>query len=213
MTIPDLGSDLVGVVLRTAVVYLCLVVGFRLLGKREAGQLSTLDLVVLLLIANAVQNAMVGENTSLVGGLIAALVILLLDLALHAAANRWERLRDALDGDPTLLVDHGKILFDNLHREGISDRELAAALRQNQLLTADEALYVFLETNGQISVIPRRDNGDSGRAGDDTAGDDPSGDSGSESEDPTVLRARAASGPRRRFFRRRRRGPGRLSGG
>src|SRR3954462_4463625 len=162
MTIPELGSDLPSVILRTAIVYVGLGVGFRLLGKREAGQLSTLDLVVLLIIANAVQNAMVGQNTSLVAGLIAAAVILTLDLALHAAADRWEPLRNALDGEPTILVDHGKILTDNLRREGISDRELGVALRQNQLLTADEALFVFLETNGQISVIPRRDGDEDG---------------------------------------------------
>ena len=197
MTIPDLGSDLPSVVLRTGIVYVCLVLGFRIFGKREAGQLSTLDLVVLLVIANAVQNAMVGENTSLLAGLIAAFVILILDLALHAAANRWKPLRDALDGEPTLLVDHGRILYDNLRQEGISDRELAVALRQNQLMNADEALFVFLETNGQISVIPRRD-------GDDDGPPDVDG----ESLDPAVERARRRGGVRRRLRR-----PGRLSGG
>src|SRR3954466_9791886 len=104
MTIPDLGSDPLSVILRTAIVYVCLVLGFRFLGKREAGQLSTLDLVVLLIIANAVQNAMVGQNTSLAAGLIAAAVILTLALALHPAADRWEPLRNALDGEPTILV-------------------------------------------------------------------------------------------------------------
>jgi uncharacterized membrane protein YcaP (DUF421 family) len=199
MTIPDLGSDLPSVILRTAIVYVCLVLGFRFLGKREAGQLSTLDLVVLLVIANAVQNAMVGENTSLIAGLIAAAVILILDLLLHAAADRWEPLRDALDGEPTILVDHGRILFDNLRREGISDRELAVALRQNQLMSADEALFVFLETNGQISVIPRRDGDDEGPP--DTHG---------ESKDPAATRS---AGSRSGLFRRRYRRPGRLSGG
>jgi uncharacterized membrane protein YcaP (DUF421 family) len=205
VTIPDLGSDLIGVALRTAIVYVCLVFGFRFLGKREAGQLSTLDLVVLLVISNAVQNAMVGENTSLLGGLLAALVILVLDLALHAAADRWAPLRNALDGEPTILVDHGKILFENLRHEGISDRELAVALRQNQLMSAEEALYVFLETNGQISVIPRRDDDDPGDVGPpdlDGAGQDPG--------------PRSASVPARvvrTFLRRRHRRPGRLSGG
>jgi uncharacterized membrane protein YcaP (DUF421 family) len=198
MTIPDLGSDLISVAARTAIVYVCLVVGFRLLGKREAGQLSTLDLVVLLVIANAVQNAMVGENTSLIAGLIAAGVILVLDLLLHAAADRWRPLRNALDGEPTILVDHGEVLVENLRKEGISDRELAVALRQNQLLTADEALYVFLETNGQISVIPQRDG----------AGEAPS-DGGTELPDLTADPLGSHSGVFRRRFRRR----GRLSGG
>lgn len=211
MTIPDLGSDLVGVVLRTAIVYVCLVLGFRFLGKREAGQLSTLDLVVLLVISNAVQNAMVGENTSLIGGLVAAGVILVLDLALHAAADRWGPLRNALDGEPTILVDHGRILYENLRHEGISDRELAVALRQNQLLSAEEALYVFLETNGQISVIPRRDDEDpSGAAG--AASDGPP-DLDGASGDPAGQSASAPARVLRHFFRRRHRRPGRLSGG
>ena len=197
MTIPDLGSDLLSVMLRTAIVYVCLVLGFRFLGKREAGQLSTLDLVVLLVIANAVQNAMVGQNSSLIAGLIAAAVILILDLILHKAADRWAWLRNALDGEPTLLVDHGRILFDNLRKEGISDRELAVALRQNQLMSADEALFVFLETNGQISVIPRRDRDDEGPP-----------DLDGESQDPA-----ADSGRRPGTVRRRYRRPGRLSGG
>ena len=202
MTIPDLGSDLPSVALRTAIVYVCLVLGFRFFGKREAGQLSTLDLVVLLVIANAVQNAMVGENTSLIAGLVAAAVILLLDLALHKAADRWKPLRDALDGEPTILVDHGRILFENLRQEGISDRELAVALRQNQLMSADEALFVFLETNGQISVIPRRDDDDDiGPPDLDGASQDPAEGGGS------------GGGVTRGTLRRRHRRPGRLSGG
>ena len=210
MTIPDLGSDLVGVALRTAIVYVSLVLGFRFLGKREAGQLSTLDLVVLLVISNAVQNAMVGENSSLLGGLLAAAVILVLDLALHAAADHWEPLRNALDGEPTILVDHGRILFENLRHEGISDRELAVALRQNQLLTAAEALFVFLETNGQISVIPRRDAGDPA-GGDSASGDMP--DLDGQSGDPAAASSAGPTRILRTFLRRRHRRPGRLSGG
>ena len=200
MTIPDFGSDLLGVAARTAIVYVCLVLAFRFLGKREAGQLSTLDLVVLLVISNAVQNAMVGQNTSLLGGLLAAGVILVLDLALHAAADRWKPLRDALDGEPTLLVEEGKILVANLRHEGISDRELLVALRQNQLMSADEARYVYLETNGMISVIPWRD-GEG--PGDGAAGDD-------EADDGTPVDRVTRHAPGRGAHHRRRR-PGRLS--
>ena len=157
MSIPDLGSDLVGVAIRTAVVYLVLVVAFTWLGKRAAGQLSTLNLVVVLIVANAVQNAMVGQNTSLAAGLLAAAIILGLDLALHAAAGRSHWLRRRLDGEPTKLVDDGEVVLGEMERLGVSDSELAIALRQNGLLTVAEARYVFLEANGAISVIPYRD--------------------------------------------------------
>jgi uncharacterized membrane protein YcaP (DUF421 family) len=205
--IPDLGSDLISVAIRTSIVYGFLVIGFRFLGKREAGQLSTMDLVVLLVIANAVQNAMVGQNTSLLAGLIAAAIILVLDLLLHAAANRWKPIRDALDGEPTLLVEDGRILFENLRREGISDRELAVALRQNQLMRAEEARYVFLETNGQISVIPRRD---------EDAAAAPKGatpDVNGEADDPATATGGPGAGGWIRTARHRWRRPGRLSGG
>jgi len=116
MPFPDLGSDLLSVAIRTAVVYVVLVVAFRFAGKQEAGQLSTIDLVVLLVIANAVQNAMVGENTSLAGGLLAALVILFLDRAFHFIVERSGPISDVLIGDPTVLVEHGVVLPENLRR-------------------------------------------------------------------------------------------------
>jgi uncharacterized membrane protein YcaP (DUF421 family) len=105
VTIPDLGSNLLDVAARTAIVYVVLVIAFRLVGKRTAGQLSTLGLVVVLIVANAVQNAMVGQNTSLIGGLLAAGVILGLDVALNSLADRWKPLREWLDGVPTPLVE------------------------------------------------------------------------------------------------------------
>jgi uncharacterized membrane protein YcaP (DUF421 family) len=187
MPFPDLGSDLVSVAIRTAVVYVVLVVAFRFAGKQEAGQLSTIDLVVLLVIANAVQNAMVGDNTSLAGGLLAALVILFLDRAFHFVIERSAPISNVLIGDPTLLVEHGVILTDNLRQEGLSERELAVALRQNQLMTPDEAEFVYLETNGQISVIPWRD-----EPGDDEAADD------DEAAEGIEARGRRAGRPRRR---------------
>ncbi|HET9614813.1 MAG TPA: YetF domain-containing protein [Candidatus Limnocylindrales bacterium] len=194
MTIPDLGSDLLSVVARTAIVYICLVIGFRILGKREAGQLSTIDLVVLLVIANAVQNAMVGQNTSLLGGLVAAAVILVLDIALHWLAGHWRPLGDILIGEPTLLVEHGRILEPEMEREGISHRELAVALRQNQLMSADEAEFVFLETNGMISVIPWRDAPADEAADDDRAAGESSAEGGPEARRPTHPRRRRRLG-------------------
>ena len=159
MELPDLGSDPAAIVVRTAVVYVALVLGFRLAGKSRTGQLSTMDLVVILVIANAVQNAMVGENTSLFGGLLAAAVLLVLDRALHFLTERSPRARKALEGEPTILVEDGRILEDRMEHEGVTADELAMALRQNGLLHAEEARFVYLETTGTISVIPYRDDG------------------------------------------------------
>jgi uncharacterized membrane protein YcaP (DUF421 family) len=198
MTIPDLGSDLISVALRTAIVYVVLVIFFRVVGKREAGQLSTLDLIVLLVISNAVQNAMVGENVTLIGGLLAAAVILALDWALHTLNGRFPRLRHVVEGEPVLLVRDGQILDDHLASEGLSVRELGIALRQNGLLTIDEARFVYRETNGQISVIPRR------------TGEDESGDLAFDPDDPDTAMMGDPGPDGSRHHRRRR--PGKLSG-
>lgn len=164
MEIPDFGSDLPGVITRTAIVYVALVLAFRVLGKSSTGQLSTTDLIVLLVIANAVQNAMVGENVTLIGGLIAAAIILVLDRGLHFVIERSPRARTILDGEPALLVEDGAVDEERMRKEGITPDELGMALRQNGLLRAEEARYVYLETTGAISVIPYRDDGP-GRGG------------------------------------------------
>jgi uncharacterized membrane protein YcaP (DUF421 family) len=198
MTIPDLGSDLIGVALRTAIVYVVLVIFFRVVGKRQAGQLSTLDLIVLLVISNAVQNAMVGENVTLIGGLLAAGIILGLDWLFHELNNRFPRLRHVVEGEAVLVVRDGEVLYDRLKSEGITVRELGIALRQNGLLTVREARFIYLETNGQISVIPRHE------------GEDESGDQAFDPDDPNASMSRGRGAGSARRPRRRR--PGRLSG-
>ena len=202
MTIPDIGSDLAGVALRTAIVYVVLVVYFRVAGTREAGQLSTLDLVVLLIIANAVQNAMVGENTSLAAGLLAAAIILGLDRGLNWLADRSTRLRDVIEGDPMLLVEDGHVHPDALRAAGYTEPELGIVLRQSGLLRTSEALAVYLERNGQLSVVPRAE----GRT---LAEYDPDHPSGAEIDDAALEAVGRMGGV---GHRRRRRRPGRLSG-
>lgn len=154
VTLPDFGSDLVGIVFRSAIVYVALIVGFRVMGKSRTGQLSTIDLIVLLVIANAVQNAMVGANVTLIGGLVAAAVILVLDRILHAITDGSPRARRIVAGEPALLVDNGRVDAERMRREGVTADELGIALRQNGLLRPEDARFVFLETTGTISVIP-----------------------------------------------------------
>jgi uncharacterized membrane protein YcaP (DUF421 family) len=154
MQLPDLGSGHVDVAIRTAIVYGFLVLAFRLAGKREVGQLSILDLVVLLLIADAVQNAMVGENTTIVGGLVAAATLIVLDRVLNTLADRSPRLRRALEGEPRLLIRDGTVMQRALREEGIDRSELETAVRQHGLERVADVHLAVLETDGTISVVP-----------------------------------------------------------
>jgi uncharacterized membrane protein YcaP (DUF421 family) len=104
-------SSALGIAARTFIIYIVILAGLRLSGKREIGQMTVFDLVVLLLISNAVQNAMVGPDTSLVGGIIAVLVLLLVNIAVARLSIRWPRLRHLVEGTPTLLVSNTIIHF------------------------------------------------------------------------------------------------------
>jgi uncharacterized membrane protein YcaP (DUF421 family) len=141
------------IVVRTFVVYSLLLIGLRLIGKRELGQMTTFDLVLLLLIANALQNAMVGSDTSLIGGLLAAALLLVLDAILARLRLRSQRLRRLLEGSPTILISHGEILEANLRREGVDLEELQTALREHGVNDAAKVEMAVLETDGTISVI------------------------------------------------------------
>jgi uncharacterized membrane protein YcaP (DUF421 family) len=142
------------IVLRTTVIYLIILIGLRLAGKREIGQMTVFDLVVLLLLANAVQNAMVGPDTSLIGGILAAVVLLVLNTAVARLRLRWPRLRQLIEGSPTLLVLHGEVIADHLRREGLDRETLEAALREHGVSTLDDVEMAVLEIDGSISVVP-----------------------------------------------------------
>ncbi len=153
-SLPEIGSSLPEVALRTAIVYLFLVTALRLSGKREVGQMSVLELVVILVISDAVQNSMVGENTSLWGGLVAVVTLLALDLGLKAMARRSKRVRKAVEGEPRLLVRDGRLLMRAISEEGLEVEEVRAAIRSHGLADVDAVKLAVLETDGSISVIP-----------------------------------------------------------
>jgi uncharacterized membrane protein YcaP (DUF421 family) len=142
------------IVLRTAVVYLLILLGLRLSGKREIGQMTVFDLVVLLLLANAVQNAMVGPDTSLTGGVLAAAVLLALNTGVARLRLRWTRLRRIIEGSPTLLVLHGELIPEHLRREGLDQETLEAALREHGVADLGDVEMAVLEIDGSISVVP-----------------------------------------------------------
>ena len=153
--LPDLGSDLIGVALRTVVVYLFLILALRLAGKGEMGQLSVLDLVLILVIANSVQNAMVGSNVTVWGGLVAVVALIATDRALIFVRGRSPRFERFFEGEPSLLVRDGQVLEDAMRREGVDRHELQQALREHGYLDLAEVRLAVLEVDGTISVIPR----------------------------------------------------------
>ena len=155
MTLPDIGSSLPEVVLRTAVVYLFLVLVLRLSGKREVGQMSILELIVILIISDAVQNSMVGENSTLWGGLIAVLTLLAMDFGLKALSSRSRRVRHVVEGEPRLLIRDGRLLDKALREEGVEVEQVRAAVRSQGIARVEEVRLAVLETDGSISVIPK----------------------------------------------------------
>jgi uncharacterized membrane protein YcaP (DUF421 family) len=144
---------LLDVAIRTSVVYFALLIGLRLTGTRQLGQMSTFDLVLLLIIANAVQNAMVGPDTSLAGGLVAAGVL----IGWHRVIDWW-RLRSRgmsklLAGEGIMLIHGGRILEAHAVRAGITHDELRQALREHGVASVQDVMLAVLEPDGAISVV------------------------------------------------------------
>ena len=144
---------LLDVAIRTSVIYLALLVGLRVTGKRQLGQMSTFDFVLLLIIANAVQNAMVGPDTSLAGGLVAAAVLLAWHQGIDRLRRSSRRLGRLLGGTADLLVYHGRVFHQHLERENLTVDELRQALREHGVASLDVVHMAVLEPDGAISVI------------------------------------------------------------
>ena len=143
-------------VLRAVVVYLFLLVVLRLTGKRQIGQLAPFDLVLLLVLSNAVQNSMNGGDNSLVGGLISAATLIALNFGVGLATFKSKRLETAIEGRPQVLVHDGKLFEDVMAKAQLTHHELQGALRQAGCASVEEVQSAILENNGAISVIQRK---------------------------------------------------------
>src|ERR1700721_2139587 len=122
-----LGLPVAEKIIRTVIVYVFLIVGLRLAGKRELSQLNPFDLVVLLMLSNTVQNAIIGDDNSVTGGIIGAATLLLVNFLVVRFLFRHEKLDRLVEGEATVLIEHGKILEDHLTKEVLSRQELEAA--------------------------------------------------------------------------------------
>jgi uncharacterized membrane protein YcaP (DUF421 family) len=155
-------STLLEIALRTLIVYGVLLAGMRLTGKRQIGQLTPFDLVVLLLISNAVQNAMTGPDTSVTGGVVAAVTLLAINVVVALVRMRSVPFRRFVEGVPVALVVHGQVQYGNLRHERMTIDELMATLREHEVSDVQQVELAMLEIDGTVSVI-RRDPGDPSR--------------------------------------------------
>lgn len=153
---PPWGPPWWELVLRGVVVYAFLIVLLRLTGKRQVGQLAPFDLVLLLVLSNAVQNSMNGGDNSLVGGLLSATTLIVVNWLVGLATFRSRRLEAMIEGRPQMLVHNGVLFEDVLARAQLTRHELNAALRQGGCACVEEVHTAILENNGSISVTPRR---------------------------------------------------------
>jgi uncharacterized membrane protein YcaP (DUF421 family) len=140
--------------IRTLLVYLAVLLGLKLAGKRELSQLNPFDLVVLLLLSNTVQNAIIGNDNSVVGGLFGAAVLLLTNHFLVRYLFKSGRL-DKVEGSPDVLITQGRILRDRLDREMITVPELESAARKQGINSVAEIQECRLETGGALTFVTR----------------------------------------------------------
>lgn len=141
------------IIIRALSVYFFIIIALRLFGKKELAQLSVIDLVFILLISNSVQNAMVGSNSSLEGGILAALSLFAANYLLKKLFYKHKSISDLIQGGSVHLIYKGKIDIINCEKAEISIDELSAAVREHGILDISEVYLAMLEVDGNISVV------------------------------------------------------------
>lgn len=148
-----LSNNYVRIIFSTFVIYLFIVVAIRLFGKKELAQLSVVDLVFILLISNAVQNAMVGPDSTLSGGLVAASTLFIVNYILKYLQYRFPKFNKVIEGDATMLIYKGKMIESHMKKAQITSDELMEAVREHGVATVEEVDLAILEVDGSISVL------------------------------------------------------------
>lgn len=142
-------------VLRATIVYVFLFVLLRFVGKKSVGELAPFDIIVLLILSETVQNAMVGDDKSLTGGLVSAATLIILAQAMNLLSWSNKRLARVIEGTPRILVSHGRRLKQAMERERVSIAELTEAMRREGHSNISDIRFAILENDGKISIIPR----------------------------------------------------------
>lgn len=144
-------------VLRAIAIYLFLMVLFRISGRRSLGDITTFDFVLLLIISEATQQAMLGENFSLTNGFLVILALVSFDIAMSLLMRRFPGLSAWVQGKPLIIVDEGRPLRDLMRKARVEEDDILTAARITQgLERMDQIKYAVLERSGGISIVPRR---------------------------------------------------------
>ena len=142
------------VVAHTVVIYFFLIFLMRTIGRRTLGQLTVVDLVIVIVMGSAVETAMVNGDTSLQAGLVCASTLLAANRTLAFCVVRSRRLRKLVVGNPMILVHNGKFIEDHLRRAGLTEEDVMEALREREENKLDDILFAILEVDGTINVVP-----------------------------------------------------------
>ena len=141
------------IILKSTAIYVFIIVAIRLFGKKELSQLSIIDLVFILLISNSVQNAMVGSDSTIQGGIAAALGLFLSNYIFRFFLMRSKKFNKVMQGEEIVIVLNGNLLQDGLKRSGITEEELEMIIREHNVKDLEDADLVVLEVDGNISVL------------------------------------------------------------
>lgn len=141
------------IIIRSASVYLFMIIALRIFGKKELSQLNTADVILILLISNSVQNAMVGSDTSLRGGLAAAAVLFIINFCIKKLMYKFPKFSDFMQEKPEILIHNGKLDFKSLSKLNITSDELREAMREHGVEHFSDVKLAMLEIDGNISII------------------------------------------------------------
>lgn len=141
------------IVFRSVSVYLFMVIALRVFGKKQLSQLNTADVILILLISNSVQNAMVGNNTSLYGGIVAALALFIVNLLFKKVMLKSSFIKELVQDTPEILIHNGKIAFSTISKLGITNDELQEAMREHGVEYYKDVKLAMFEIDGSISII------------------------------------------------------------
>ena len=148
-------TSVAALIVRAAVVYGFLLVALRVAGRRELAQMTSFDLILLLVISNAVQNSMNAGDNSLGGGLVSAVTLIALNWLVGYATWRWRRVERVIQGEPIRVVTDGRVHVGALRRELLTLSELSSALRKQGIMRITDCKHVTLEPDGTLTAIRR----------------------------------------------------------